>query len=158
MQNNNFHSSIVYITLLAYHPTYQDIEVVVGDSPSQKAYKHLKSINSVIDVVEIKYNKKEGNYFIIVEKVKRAHVKATIGSVIQAFNVRLQNQVELTVMMKHNKYTLIQSGVSARGYLEQSIAQFAVFLLMYLLPSPPLATLSSLLCYSKLTKLRIFYQ
>ena len=70
IQNKNFHNNTNCITLLAYHPLYQNVKISVGKSEPQKLYKYLKGVGGVINIVKTNNRKKEGKCFVLVDKLK----------------------------------------------------------------------------------------
>ena len=71
IRNNKFHNTTDCITIDGYHPNHQNLIVSIGDNPSQQAYKLLREIDGVYDVVETNQSQEFGKYFIIVERKKR---------------------------------------------------------------------------------------
>ena len=112
IRNNEFHNRTNGITINGYHPDHQNLEVSLGQHPSQKVYKHLIEIDRVYDVVETNQSQELGKYFIIVERKKRQQAKMFIHEIMKALSLRITDITDNDAKKNFNQCPPLRSHLS----------------------------------------------
>ena len=93
-RNNDFHNTTDCITIDGYHPDHRELVVTVGALPAQPAYKILRGIDGVYDVIKTNQSQTKGKYFVLCDRAQRREVEQMIHEVLKAITFRITDDCD----------------------------------------------------------------
>ena len=108
-RNNEFHNTTDCITINGYHPDHRELVVKVGNLSVQQAYKILRGIDGVYDLIKTNQSQVKGKYFFLCNTAKQQEAERTIHEVMKAITLRITDDCDLSAEKHYEQCPSLRS-------------------------------------------------